>query len=77
MHGGNGWPCKLHRMTLVGLPFAFPKVFIRRGDIDARELSRVPRSLKVLVLGHHALGLVTTVVALAIYVYLRVTGLVS
>ena len=75
MHRGGGLIWKLHRFALIAALFIIPSIFIKRGDIDARELSLMPRSLKWLVLGNLCLGGVTAVVAAGVYFHLRMTGL--
>jgi hypothetical protein len=70
---GTGWLSKFHRLTLISALFIVPNLFVRRGDVDAHELSRFPRKLKRLVLGAYAFGVVAAIEAIGVYFYLRVT----
>jgi hypothetical protein len=71
MHGGKGWVCRLHRVTMIVLLFALPRVFINRGEVNATELSQVPQSLKRLILGAYALGVVIIIVVVALCISLK------
>ncbi|WP_311971648.1 hypothetical protein [Pseudomonas baltica] len=74
MLAGTGWVSRFHRLTLVSLLFLMPAFFIKRGDVDARELLLVPKSLRRLVLGTYMFGIAGVMAATALYLYLWFDG---